>query len=132
MTARRAARRVLLAMAPPAAGGALLGAVVLAGQPLDGPWPWAVRSLLLAPVVLVHCHRRGDRLGLFEGAAVSAAAGLVAYAVGAVGLAVGAAAALALAIAVQTGALAATAQLAGLVSAFLAVRAARRPATPHP
>jgi len=115
-------------MAAPAAGGVLLAVAVLAGEPVDGPWQVAVRSLLLVPAVLVHCHRRGARLGLLEGAAVAAAAGVLAYAVGMVGLAAGAVVALAVALAVQTGALAAAAQLGGLVSVALALRAARRPA----
>ena len=59
---------------------------------------------------------------------MSVAAGLVAYGVGAAGLAVGAALTLAVAFAVQTGALAAAAQVAGLMSFALAVAGHRRAA----
>jgi hypothetical protein len=125
----RALRLGAVGGAAPAVAGALLAALVLAGEPVDGRWQWTVRLLLLAPVVLVHSHRRGDRLGLLEGAAVSAVAGLLAYAVAATGLLAGAAAALAVAVAVQTGALPVAVQLGSLVTAALTVRAAvRRPA----
>ena len=97
---------------------------------MEGAWGWAVRGLLLVPVVLVHCHRRAERhrFGLLEGMAASVAAGAVAYMIAAVGLAAGAAAALGLAVAVPTGALTVVVQLAGLFTAAIAVRAARRPA----
>jgi hypothetical protein len=57
-------RRAAVVLAAPTAGGALLAALVLAGEPVNGAWAWMVQGLFLVPIVLVHCHRRGDDLGL--------------------------------------------------------------------
>ena len=120
---RRACRRAALAAAAPALGGFLIAVAVLAGRPVEGPWRWTSSALLLAPAVLVHCHDRAEThgFGIAQTAAVSVAAGLVAYAVGAVGLAAGAALTVAIVVAAQTGVLAVAAQLAGLLSFALAV-----------
>jgi hypothetical protein len=124
---RRAGIRAAVGMTAPALGGAVVVLAVLAGQPVDGLWQRTVQALLLVPAVLVHCHSRADTagLGVADTAVVSIAAGLVAYAFGAVGLAAGAALTLAVVLAAQTGALAAVAQVAGLLSLAMAVAGRR-------
>lgn len=109
-------------MAAPALGGAVVVLAVLAGQPVQGLWQRTVEALLLVPAVLVHCHSRADAPAF--GLADVAAAGLVAYAVAFAGLAVGAFLTLVV-VTAQTGALAAAAQLAGVLSLALTVTGRR-------
>lgn len=125
---RRAGHRAAAGAAAPAVAGALICLLTVAGEPVQGPWQWTSRLLLLVPCVLVHV-RRGSpgALGPVGSVALSIAAAAVAYAVAVVGLVAGAALSIAVVVAAQTGVLAALSQLAGIVGLIFAVRA-RRPA----
>lgn len=117
---RRGARRAVVGAAGPTVGGLLIAVAAILGRPVQGPWQWTVTALVLVPAILVHWHSRAETHGFSGAETLADAVGVVAYALRA--LVAGAAATFGVSVASQTGAFAAAAQLAGMLSMVVVLR----------
>lgn len=124
---RRVCRRFAQWSAGPVAAGMVLALAIVVGVEVTGPVRWLTTGLSLIPAVLVHWHSRDRDFTWPETCAIGLAAAVVAYAVIVVGVVTGATVTFAIYVAVQTGVLAAVAQLSAIVGLLLTAFSRRRP-----